>query len=100
MMLNHYRNYNQSYTFDSMINGFFSNLPAYLKSPSYDPVTVDRVDLYLDNSSLGNKRADFIKRAEMAAVNAKEAYEHGEQYPSVAISKWKDFFGDFFPAYG
>lgn len=63
MMLKHYKNYQQSYTYDSMLKNFFSKLPGYLNSASYDPITGDRVDLYLDNSSLGYKRETLVNRA-------------------------------------
>lgn len=100
MMLNHYKDYGQSYTFPSMINVFFSKLPDYLKAQSHDSISGDRVDLYLDNNSLGNRRDDFVERARKAAAKSQEAYQDGEKYPSVAIREWKDLFGDFFPAYG
>lgn len=100
MVVNHYSDYSESYTYDSMLNVFFSKLPGYLKSATYDPVAGDRVDLYLDNESLGNKRTDFVARAEKAAAQAKEAYEDEEEYPSVAIGEWKELFGEFFPTYG
>jgi hypothetical protein len=100
MMVNHYKNYSESYTYDSMLSVFFSKLPGYLESATYDPVAGDRVDLYLGNESLGNKRADFVARAEKAATRAKEAYDDEEEYPSVAIGEWKELFGEFFPVYG
>lgn len=100
MMMKHYKDYKQSYTYDSMINIFFSRLPEYLKSASYDPILGDRVDLYLDNSSLGNARENFINRAKKAAASADEAFEDREKYPSVSIKEWKELLGDFFPSYG
>lgn len=100
MMLNRYRSYTQSYTYDSMVNAFFSDLPTYISKATYDPTTGDQVDLYLDNGSLGYSRADLVKRAENAAAKAQEAYDDREKYPSVAIKEWKELFGEFFPAYG
>lgn len=100
MMLNHYKNYAQTYTYDSMVKVFFSNLPSYLSTATYDPISGDRVDLYLDNEGLGNKRNDFVARANKAAAAAKEAYDDTEKYPSVAIGEWKELMGEFFPAYG
>ncbi|GMU74251.1 MAG: hypothetical protein AMXMBFR44_4480 [Candidatus Campbellbacteria bacterium] len=100
MMMAHYKNYDKSYTYDSTLNVFFSNLPNYLNTASYDPITGDRVDLYLDNSSLGNDRQTFVKRAQNTAKKSKEAYEDGEKYPIVAVDEWKDILGEFFPAYG
>jgi hypothetical protein len=100
MMVHHYTSYSQSYTYDSMIKKFFANLPTYVSNPSYDPVTNDRVDLYLDNANLGNGRQTFVDRATRAAAKAKEAYEDQDKYPSVAIGEWKELLGEFFPAYG
>ncbi len=100
MMVSHYRNYSESYTYDSMLNIFFSKLPGYLNSAAYDPITGDRVDLYLGNEFLGNKRTDFVARAERAAVQVQEAYDGQEEYTPVAIGEWKELFGEFFPTYG
>ena len=100
MMMKHYKDYKQSYTYDSMINVFFSKLPEYLKSATYDPILGDRVDLYLDNNSLGNTRENFINRAKKAAVSADEAFEDKEKFPTISIKEWKELFGDFFPSYG
>lgn len=100
MMINHYKSYTQSYTYNSMIKVFFSNLASYLNSPSYDPITGDRVDLYIDNGSLGNSRNQFVARAQKAFKQADEAFSDSETYPSVAIDEWKNLLGTFFPAYG
>ncbi len=100
ILLNNYKNYSQTYTLDSMVNIFFSKLPTYLDSPTYDPISGDRVDLYLDNNSLGNKRELFVNRANKAASIAQEAYSVSEKDPSVAIAKWKELLGEFFPTYG
>lgn len=100
IMASHYKNYTQSYTYKSMVNVFFSKLPDYLNSAAYDPLTGDRVDLYLDNRSLNNSREDFVNRAKKAVKLAEEAYQDSEKYPSVAIDEWKRLFGEFFPAYG
>lgn len=103
MMINHYQNYTQSYTYDSMVKGFFLHLPEYLRNASYDPITRDRVDLYLDNGSLGNSRATFVSRATKAYEKALEAYEDTSKYPhaiNIAIGEWKALMGEFFPTYG
>jgi hypothetical protein len=100
MMINHYKFYLKGYTYDSMINVFFQSLAGYLGNACFDPITGDRVDLYLGNESLGNKRETFVNRAKKAAAKSKEAYEDGEKYPSVAIDEWKELMGTFFPAYG
>lgn len=100
IMANHYNTYTQSYTYDSMIKIFFSHLPTYLNEATYDPISGDRVDLYMDNNSLGNNREEFVNRAKKAAKLAEEASADGDKYPSVAIGEWKDLLGEFFPAYG
>jgi hypothetical protein len=100
IMANHYSKYEKSYTFNSMVRAFFSNLSDYLNSEAYDPITHDRVDLYLDNGSLGNKREDYVTRAKDTSKLAEEAFQDSEKYPTVAIGEWKKIFGEFFPAYG
>jgi hypothetical protein len=100
MMVNRYSTYAQTYTVESMVKVFFEALPGYLENASYDPVTGDRVDLYLDNDSLGYKRAELVKRATNAAKASEEAYNDSEKYPSIAIAEWRELMGDFFPAYG
>lgn len=103
MMIDHYKSYTQSYTYDSMIKVFFSKLPEYLNNPSYDPITGDQVDLYLDNSSLGNDRSVFVSRAKKAYAKALEAYDDTSKYSdtiSIAIEEWKSLMGEFFPTYG
>lgn len=100
IMVKHYSAYDKSYTYDSMVKVFFSNLPTYLGGATHDPIRGDRVDLYLDNDSLGYSRQALVNKAKKAAEAAEEAYEDGEKYPSVAIGEWKDLLGEFFPAYG
>lgn len=100
IMVRHYQAYAQSYTYDSMVKVFFANLATYINEASYDPVTNDRVDLYMDNNSLGYNRAQSVKRAEKASELAQEAFNDGQKYPSVAIKEWKELLGEFFPAYG
>ena len=100
MMVNHYKNYAQSYTKDSMLKVFFSNLPSYINAASYDPISGDRVDLYLDNNSIGNNRTTFVNRANNAASLSAEAFQDSENYPATAIGEWKALLGEFFPAYG
>ena len=100
MMYNHYRNYTQGFTYSSMINVFFSHLPTYLSIPTYDPVTAERVDDYLDNAATISDRTKAINKATKAAGQAKEAYTDEEPYPTVAIQEWKTLLGEFFPSYG
>jgi hypothetical protein len=97
MMYNRYKSYTQSYTYNSMLKVFFEALPGYLALPTYDPVTSDQVDTYLD---VGTNRATAIAKARTAAAKAAEAMADEEKYPSVAIDEWKALLGEFFPAYG
>ncbi len=100
MMINHYKNYTQSYTRDSMLKVFFSNLSSYINSASFDPISGDRVDLYLDNDTIGNNRATFVDRAKKAASLSEEAFQDSEKYPATAEGERKELLGEFFPAYG
>ncbi|HYQ96946.1 MAG TPA: hypothetical protein VEO92_01155, partial [Candidatus Nitrosocosmicus sp.] len=97
MMYHRYKSYTQSYTYNSMMKTLFDALPGYLLQPTYDPVTFDRVDGYLDSAGT---RAAVVAKAKTAAAKAAEAYGDEEKYPSVAIREWKDLLGEFFPAYG
>jgi len=97
MMYERYKSYTQSYTYNSMLKVFFEALPGYLALATYDPVTFDRVDTYLD---VGNNRAKAIAKAKTAAAKAAEALGDEAKYPSVAIGEWKTLLGEFFPAYG
>ena len=100
IMYNRFRNYAVGYTYDSMLRFFFEDLPGYLASSCYDPVTGDRVDSYLDNNASPTKRQIAISKAIKAAKIAKEAYDDQEKYPITAIGEWKELLGEFFPAYG
>jgi hypothetical protein len=100
VLLKHYAGYTEGYTYHSTASVFFGALPGYLNGEVTDPISGDRVDLYMGNSSLGYDRDVFVKRAEKAATLAKSAYDHSEQYPVTAIAKWKELFGELFPAYG
>lgn len=100
MMVDHYKNYMQAYTYDSMLRVFFSKLPSYLNVAAIDPISGDRVDLYLDNDSIGNSRKTFVDRAKKASSLSEKAYQDSEKYPATAIGEWKDLLGEFFPAYG
>jgi len=100
MMIHHYKNYKESYSYQSTLRVFFSKLPSYLGRAMYDPITGDRADLYLDNESLGYNREHFIKRATKASESAEEAFQDSDKYPSIAIGEWKALFGEFFPTYG
>lgn len=99
IMYNRYKSYTKGYTYDSMINVFFENLPYYLANPSYDPITGVRVDTYLNE---GTRRSVAIQKAKTAAVKSKEAYKDSTIYAtnlSISISEWKTLLGEFFPAY-
>lgn len=100
LLYNHYKSYVTSYTYTSTLKVFFSNLPSYIQSTCYDPVTAERVDTYLDNNAVETDRTKAVKKAKKAAELAKEACDDEEKYPSVAYSEWKDLLGEFFPAYG
>ncbi len=99
LMYQRYSTYTQGYTYSSMLNFFFKDLPSYLSNPCYDPVMKDRVDTYLDNEAVKTKRTIAIEKAKKAASAAKEAYEDQEKYPSIAHGEWKTLMGEFFPAY-
>jgi hypothetical protein len=100
MMLDRYKDYTQGYTYPSMIKVFFENINSYLLLPTYDPITLDRVDLYLDNNAQVSKRDIAIKLAKKAAADSKEAFEDQDKYPSIAVGEWKALLGSFFPSYG
>lgn len=100
LIYNHYRSYTQAYTYSSTLNAFFAKLPAYLRNASFDPITGERVDGYLDNAALVSDRSSAISKAVKAAALAREAHNDEERNPSLAIRKWKSLFGEFFPAYG
>ena len=42
IMARHYKNYDKSYTFSSMLNVFFSRLPSYLEVAAHDPINRGR----------------------------------------------------------
>jgi hypothetical protein len=98
-MYNRYSSYSQTYNYPSMLKVFFDALPGYLRTACYDPIQGDRVDTYLDEGGK-RTRSGAISRAQAAARAAAEAYEDQDKYPSVAIREWKEFLGEFFPAYG
>lgn len=103
MMYARYKTYTKSYTYNSMVKVFFEHLPDYLASPTYDPITGERVDLYLDNIATITKRQIAINKAKRAAEKSKEAFEDETKYPnnlSISIGEWKALLGEFFPAYG
>lgn len=100
MMYNRYCSYTRGYSYSSMLQLFFQDLPGYLATATYDPVMSDRVDGYLDNAAQVTQRQIAIGKAQKAAEKSKEAYEDEEKYPSVAIGEWKALMGEFFPAYG
>lgn len=96
----HYCSYSQAFSYNSTLKLFFAQLPNYLAVPTYDPITGERVDGYLDNGAAITDRTKAINKAKKAAAQAKEAYEDEAKYPSVAICEWKLLFGEFFPSYG
>jgi hypothetical protein len=101
MMYNHFQYYGSGYEYPFMLKEFFSALPNYLRSATYDPVMGDRVDTYLDNGA--KKREIAIEKANDAATKSREAYDDQTKYascPSIAINEWKALLGTFFPAYG
>lgn len=103
MLYHHYKTYSQSYTYESTLQVFFEKLPDYLSTSCYDPVTSDRLDTYLDNTTVPTKRERAISKAEKAAKKSKLARDYGEDYPDspeYAISEWKKLLGEFYPSYG
>jgi hypothetical protein len=100
IMYERYKGYVQGYTYSSMLRSFFEELPGYLSVATYDPVTFDRVDGYLDNHATVTLRQIAKEKAQKAAAASREAYDDQEKYPSVAIEEWKALLGEFFPAYG
>lgn len=100
IMYNRYKDYKDSYSYDSMLRYFFEYLPSYLSYTCFDPITGEQVDSYLDNNSTPTKREIAISKAKKAAEKSKEAYNDEEKYPITSIGEWKDLLGEFFPAYG
>lgn len=100
LMYGHYQSYAQGYTYSSTLKRFFESLPGYLSHACFDPVRGDQVDSYLDNYATKTRRQIAIEKAQLAAANAREAYNDEEKYPSIAIGEWKALFGEFFPSYG
>jgi hypothetical protein len=102
IMYNHYCTYNQGYTYNSMLKLFFESLQGSLSFATYEPVTGDRVDTYLDNFAAKTRRQIAIEKAQDAAAKSKEAFEDEQKYstaPIIAISEWKILMGEFFPSY-
>lgn len=103
MLFDHYKNYVEGYSYDSTLQVFFSKLPFYLGSSCYDPVTIDRLDEYLDNNSIVTDRDKAIEKAKKAAEISKRARDYSDNYPSnpeYSINEWKKLLGEFFPTYG
>jgi len=100
LMYDRYKTYTQAYTYSSMISLFFQNLESYLSNASFDPVTGDRVDTYLDNYGQVSRRQKAIQLARTAAKESSIALVDEEKNPSIAIGEWKDLLGTFFPDYG
>ncbi len=103
VMYYHYKSYNQSFTYSSTLNVFFGSLADRLSKACYDPITNDRLDGYMDNSSQTTIREMAVSKAKKAAEIAQKAYDYekaGEDYEEYAIYEWKKLLGEFFPAYG
>ncbi|OGM30083.1 hypothetical protein A2801_03160 [Candidatus Woesebacteria bacterium RIFCSPHIGHO2_01_FULL_41_10] len=98
ILYNRYKTYEKGYSYDSMLKYFFQDLASYLNIPCYDPITGERVDSYLDNSTTPTKREIAINKASMAAKKSLEAYNDQEKYPTLAHNAWKELLGEFFPA--
>lgn len=100
LMYERYELYTKGYTYPSMLNAFFADLPNRLSLPVHDPVRGDRVDGYMDEGS-PSRRLKAIAKARSAALKSAEAYVDQDKYgPAVAIPEWKALLGTFFPAYG
>src|SRR5258707_8227930 len=82
-----------SYPF--LLQDFFQALPGLLATACYEPVTWDRVDTYLDNGASKSAREIAIAKAGAAAEGSKEAYDDQDRFPYVAMSEWKNLFGEF-----
>lgn len=101
MLYEHYKTYDQAYSYSSTLKVFFNALPGYLGSPCYDPITSDRLDGYLDNGTNPTKRQEAIEKANRAAKKSQEAMEYEEAgKEQKAIEIWESLLGEFFPAYG
>jgi hypothetical protein len=70
MLAQHYASHTQGYTYQSMANVFFSQLSGYLSGPTYDPISGDRLDEYLDNRPQNSDRTILRSRAQTTAKSA------------------------------
>ncbi len=96
IMEDRYGSYSTSYTYDSMLKAFFSDLPLYLAKNCLDPVRYERVDIYLDSS-----RQSAIKKAEQAKIISALAFEKSEKLLiKESVELWKNLLGNQFPSYG
>jgi hypothetical protein len=76
---------------------FFDDARAYLKSPLWHDLG------YVDDYLTANDRAEVLKRFDTAketSVSAWHATYGSNNDHKTAIAKWKQVFGDQFPAYG
>lgn len=100
IMHSRYRSYTQGYSYSSMIKVFFEELSDYITHASFDPITGDRVDSYLDNGATTTNRQIAVSLAKKGAEIAAQAYNQENDNPPEAIKAWKQLFGDYFPSYG
>lgn len=101
MLADHYQSHFQNYTYESMAAAFLGDLPTRISRACYDPITGDRLDGYLGDSSIFSKRITMMKRARRAADQALKAVQFDQAgYKSSSIQEWRKIFGEFFPAYG
>lgn len=100
MLCRSFAGFTTAYSYDVLTLVFLEALPSLLNAASYDPITGERVDGYLDNNALVTMRATAITRATAAAKKVRQAFDYQSLYPSSSIPQWKDVFGEFFPAYG
>ncbi len=99
MLTRHFSNFDRPYSYDILTLVFLEALPGLLAIASYDPITGERVDGYLDNDAVWTKRSIAIARATAGAQKVREAFDY-QAYPVIAIPAWKGVFGEFFPSYG
>jgi hypothetical protein len=101
MLYEHYKLYTKSYTFSSTIRNFFTGFGTKIYSSTYDPVTLDRLDQYLDNQTNPSNRQRLYEKISADTKKANEAMDFENSNNEVsAIVKWKEIFGSYFPSYG
>lgn len=90
----------RDFSYAWMLMAFYRELPNYLRGRAYDPITLDRLDAYLDNSAATTNREIAIQRARVASGLAKAAYSKRKRDPAMAIGDWRELMGEAFPVYG